>query len=60
MDVSATSTAITQPIESPSNVVFEDVSAASATTVMLPSEAVYASENGEFQHIEIITISEWT
>ena len=49
----------TTPVNS--NVVFEDVSgsAANTTTVMLPAEAVYTTENGEFQHIEIITINGW-
>jgi hypothetical protein len=32
---------------------------ATTTTVMLPTEAVYATENGEYQQIEIITISGW-
>ena len=26
------------------------------TTVMLPSEAIYTTDNGEYQHIEIITM----
>jgi hypothetical protein len=29
---------------------------ATTTTVMLPSEAIYTTENGEYQHIEIITM----
>jgi hypothetical protein len=36
----------------PQNVIDE-----STTTVMLPSEAIYTTENGEYQHIEIITMN---
>jgi hypothetical protein len=32
---------------------------ATMTTVMLPTEAVYATKNGEYQQIKIITISGW-
>ena len=62
-DVNEDNTALitTTPVTSTANVVFEDASASAAntTTVMLPAEAVYTSENGEFQHIEIITINGW-